>query len=255
MSTQDTLEDLRDCWFRVALAVNGELSPTKIFPPLADVRLGTAPHNEFVVSGVPWASLLVLSSGTTLHLLPESEVRMGGRSSPLTVARYDGSSRVAVTAESVKYCVTDSITMFVHYHPNREALEDIVRWMDRRQHIEMLCAPRVLQSLPAETSEDRTRARFATTLAADVLTVAARLGSGADCGAELETQRELLAESLLVDSTDESVARLPSDHARLAEMVEAGADASSVRRQCQDMLAGFGIDLEDVLTLQHTTDG
>jgi len=115
-------------WFRAAIAANGQLSATIIFEPSASIRVGRAAANDFVVPDLEFESLLLLSSGTDLHLLPESKVRMAGPGVRLKVEDHESSGGIVrVVAERVNFVVREGrLHLFLHYQPTKEDLDRIV---------------------------------------------------------------------------------------------------------------------------------
>lgn len=125
----DPSDPFGDYWFRAAVSSVGVMSATRIYSPRSTVRIGHEAGNDFIVPvDVGIGSFAVVSDGTTLNLLPGGEVRTAASGvRGASVWRYTGDgSKFKVCAEKVNVCIAPRLSLFLHYMPTREMLEQFI---------------------------------------------------------------------------------------------------------------------------------
>jgi hypothetical protein len=112
-------------WFLAAVAVDGVLMPSRLYPPGSDVRIGAG--EELNVPADTLGPMTVVSAGARLHLVPGGSVRMSGPDTPVVEASFtQGGPTVALHGDRANASLHPRVSLFLRCFPTRSEAEDFL---------------------------------------------------------------------------------------------------------------------------------
>lgn len=112
-------------WIRVGVFADGELKAHGVFAPASTIRVGSGLFNDLVVAVLPYETLVVITDGSRLNLIPGSRLVTCGANGEnrLETTFEEAGPIVDSTAPKASLTNPDGSMVFIEYHQTRDDAE------------------------------------------------------------------------------------------------------------------------------------